>query len=204
MRLSELSSETGVSTASLKYYLRESLLAPGDPVTKTQSEYGATHVERVRLIRALVDSGGLSLGQVRRVLDALDSPTVPRHDLLGTAQEALTESTGFDEDPEWTTRAAGFIAGRGWRIQDGDVLVPQLGAQLKALVESCDVGGAETLERWADAAEQVAAADLDTLTDDDAQALRTAVVGTVLSDKVLQTLRRLAQQNRTAQLYDGA
>ncbi|WP_371820917.1 MerR family transcriptional regulator [Tsukamurella sp. PLM1] len=52
MKLSELSTETGVSTASLKYYLRESLLAPGDPVTRTQSEYGPAHVERVRLIRA--------------------------------------------------------------------------------------------------------------------------------------------------------
>lgn len=202
MRLSELSAETGVSTASLKYYLRESLLAPGEPVTKTQSEYGPAHAERVRLIRALVESGGLSLAQVRRVLDALDSPTVPRHDLLGVAQEALTESTAFEADPEWTTLAAGFIADRGWRIHDGDVLIPQLGAQLKTLVATCDVGGMQTLNRWADAAETIAAADLETLTDDDAQALRTAVVGTVLSDKVLQTLRRLAQQDCTSRLLD--
>ena len=36
MKLSELSTETGVSTASLKYYLRESLLAPGEPVRAVQ------------------------------------------------------------------------------------------------------------------------------------------------------------------------
>ncbi|KXP09132.1 hypothetical protein AXK57_15180 [Tsukamurella pulmonis] len=204
MKLSELSTETGVSTASLKYYLRESLLAPGEPVTRTQSEYGPDHVERVRLIRALVESGGLSLAQVRRVIDALDSPTVPRHELLGVAQEALMDAERFDEDAEWTAVATTFVERRGWRIQDGDVLIPQLGAQLKALAETCDVGGRETLDRWADAAEIVAASDLDTLTDDDAQALRTAIVGTVLSDKVLQTLRRLAQQNRTGRLYEAA
>ena len=205
MKLSELATETGVSTASLKYYLRESLLAPGEPVTRTQSDYGPAHVERVRLIRALVESGGLTLAQVRRVIDALDSPTVPRHDLLGVAQQALTESTRFEDDPDWTALARHFVAERGWRIQDGDVLIPQLGAQLKALVGSCSVGGGETLEGWADAAEAIAAVDLGAIADsDDGQALRTAVVGTVLSDKVLQTLRRLAQQDRTARLVDDA
>lgn len=201
MKLSELASETGISTASLKYYLRESLLAAGVPVTKTQSEYGPAHVDRVKLIRALVESGGLPLAQVRRVIDALDSPTVPRHDLLGVAQEALAESTRFEDDPDWTTVATSFVTDRGWLIQDGDVLLPQLGAQLKALVGSCDVGGTDTLTRWADAAETIAAADLDTLTGDDSQALRTAIVGTVLSDKVLQTLRRLAQQDLSARRY---
>ncbi|TWS21826.1 MerR family transcriptional regulator [Tsukamurella sputi] len=201
MRLSELSAETGVSTASLKYYLRESLLRPGETITRTQAEYGPAHVDRVRLIRALVESGGLSLARVRSVLDALDSPTVPRTELLGVAQEALTEGTDFDEDPDWTAAAAAFIEHRGWRIQDGDVLLPQLGAQLKALTETCDVGTTATLDGWADAAERIAATDLETLTGDDAQALRTAIVGTVLSDRVLQTLRRLAQQNRTAMLF---
>lgn len=37
MRLSELSTTTGVSVASLKYYLREGLLPPGDVVSRTES-----------------------------------------------------------------------------------------------------------------------------------------------------------------------
>ncbi|NKY17752.1 MerR family transcriptional regulator [Tsukamurella spumae] len=204
MRLSELSAETGVSTASLKFYLRESLLEPGEPRTRTQADYGPAHVERVRLIRALVESGGLSLAQVRRVIEALDSPTVPRHELLGVAQDALTDGTAYDEDPDWTAAAVAFVEHRDWRIRDGDVLLPQLGSQLKALADTCGVGGASTLDRWADAAEAIAAGDLETLTDDDEQALRTAIVGTVLSDRVLQTLRRLAQQNLTATLLERA
>lgn len=204
MKLSELSSETGVSTASLKYYLRESLLAPGEPITKTQADYGSAHVERVRLIRALVDTGGLSLAQVRRVIDALDRPSVPRQELLGVAQEALVDTTRYEADEDWTALARAFVERRGWRVDDDQVLLPQLGSQLKALVDTCDVGGQETLDKWADAAETVAEADLDTLAADNAQAMRTAIVGTVLSDRVLQTLRRLAQQNRTAQLYPVA
>ncbi|WP_019203701.1 MerR family transcriptional regulator [Tsukamurella sp. 1534] len=204
MRLSELSAETGVSKASLKYYLRESLLAPGTAISKTQAQYGPDHVERVRLIRALVESGGLSLAQVRRVLDALDNPSVARHDLYGVAQEALAETTDVEADAEWTALAASYVADRGWRVQAGDALIPQLGAQLKAVADTCRVSGLETLDRWADAVERIAEADVDTLTGDAADDLRTVVVGTVLSDRVLATLRRLAQQDRSARVFGDA
>ncbi|BDH56639.1 hypothetical protein [Tsukamurella sp. PLM1] len=77
-----------------------------------------------------------------------------------------------------------------------------LGAQLKALTDSCpDVAAEGTLDRWADAVEAIAEADLDTLPDDDAAALKIVAVGNVLSDQVLITLRRLAQESRSAQLY---
>ncbi|ADG78016.1 Transcriptional regulator, MerR family OS=Tsukamurella paurometabola (strain ATCC 8368 / DSM/ CCUG 35730 / CIP 100753 / JCM 10117 / KCTC 9821 / NBRC 16120/ NCIMB 702349 / NCTC 13040) OX=521096 GN=Tpau_1388 PE=4 SV=1 [Tsukamurella paurometabola] len=204
MKLSELSTETGVSTASLKYYLRESLLAPGDPITRTQSDYGPMHVERVRLIRALADSGGLSLAQIRRVLNALDSPAVARHDMFGVAQEVLVEASPVVDDAEWSALAEGFVRERGWRIQEHDPLIPVLGSQLRALLASCPVSDTDTLDRWADASEMIASADLDVLSDDDAEALKTVIVGTVLSDKVLQTLRRLAQQDRSARLHDDA
>ncbi|GAB3135955.1 MerR family transcriptional regulator [Tsukamurella serpentis] len=204
-----MSEQTSVSTASLKYYLREQLLAPGEPVTRTQSEYSEHHVERVRLIRSLVEYGGLSLAQVRRVIEALDSPTVPRHDLLGTAQRTLIGDAAAraeaDADPDWTALAAEFIAERHWRVEADDPLVTILGGQLKALVlASPDTGDRSTLDRWADAAELVADADLDTITDDDSASLRTAIVGLVLSDRVLGTLRKLAQQDRSARRFTGA
>lgn len=44
MRLSELSERSGVSTATIKYYLREQLLPPGRRVSATQAEYTDSHV----------------------------------------------------------------------------------------------------------------------------------------------------------------
>ncbi len=203
MRLSELATETGVSAASLKYYLRESLLTPGEPVTRTQSEYGPAHVERVRLIRALVEVGGLTLAQVKQVIDALDSPTVPRLDLFGKAVDGFAANTTVTPDDDWTALAREFVGGRGWRIAPDDPLLPVLGSQLKALAGACPSTVAEqTLARWADAAERIAEADVATLPEDDAEALKIVVVGNVLSDRVLTTLRRLAQENRSAELYN--
>ena len=43
MRLAELSERSGVSTATIKYYLREGLLQPGRRVTATQAEYDEEH-----------------------------------------------------------------------------------------------------------------------------------------------------------------
>ncbi len=202
MRLSELSAETGVSTASLKFYLREGLLTPGEPLSRTQADYGTTHVDRVRLIRALVDSGGLSLGQVRQIIEALDCPSTPRSELFGVAQKLHTATEPVIEDPDWTTVAQTFVAERDWRVKPDDPLLQRLGTQLKALVESCgDFGDVSTLNAWADAAETIARADVGLLPDDDAQALKIVVVGTVLSDGVLQTLRRLAQQDCSARRF---
>lgn len=44
MRLSELSKQSGVTTATIKYYLREGLLPPGERVTATQAEYDESHL----------------------------------------------------------------------------------------------------------------------------------------------------------------
>ena len=44
MQISGLSARTGVSIASLKYYLREGLLMPGAPTSATRAEYDEGHV----------------------------------------------------------------------------------------------------------------------------------------------------------------
>jgi hypothetical protein len=57
MRLSELSERSGVSIATIKYYLREGLLAPGRRVSATTADYDESHLRRLRLVRALIQSG---------------------------------------------------------------------------------------------------------------------------------------------------
>ena len=85
MRISELGEVTGVPVHTLKYYLREGLLMPGLATSRTRAEYGDEHVERVRLVRALVDQGGVALAGVRAILEALAAPPPSRHDLYGVA-----------------------------------------------------------------------------------------------------------------------
>ncbi|MDO5618601.1 MerR family transcriptional regulator [Kocuria sp.] len=90
MKISALSAQTGVSVATLKFYLRKGLLQPGRPLSRTQADYDHTHVERLRLIRALTEIAGLSLEDVGRVLATLEDPDIERLGLLGTAQRALS------------------------------------------------------------------------------------------------------------------
>ena len=53
MRISELSSITGVPVATIKYYQREGLLPDGDKRTPRLTEYDDRHVRRLGLLRIL-------------------------------------------------------------------------------------------------------------------------------------------------------
>ncbi|MFD7659160.1 MerR family transcriptional regulator, partial [Actinosynnema sp. NPDC059797] len=77
MRIGELSRRSGVSVPTIKFYLREGLLAPGSGTARNQASYGEAHERRLRLVRALVEVGGLSLTAVREVLAASDGDLVP-------------------------------------------------------------------------------------------------------------------------------
>src|SRR5439155_716721 len=64
MKMSELSRASGVPIATIKFYLREKLLPAGRATAATQAQYDEKHLARLRLIRALVDVGGLPLAAV--------------------------------------------------------------------------------------------------------------------------------------------
>src|ERR1700710_1263265 len=98
MRVSELSAVSGVSLATIKYYLREGLLHPGRTLSANQADYDDDHVRRLRLVRALIDVGGLSIAQVLRTLAAVDDPTIALHDAFGIAQDALSSARSTTAD----------------------------------------------------------------------------------------------------------
>jgi DNA-binding transcriptional MerR regulator len=89
MRISELSSKTGVSIATIKFYLRENLLHDGVRTAATQAQYDESHVARLRLIGALLGPGGLSIAAAHRVIQAIDEPPESLHELLGIAAGAV-------------------------------------------------------------------------------------------------------------------
>ncbi|MEL7974304.1 MerR family transcriptional regulator [Isoptericola sp. F-RaC21] len=209
MRISGLAERTGVPVATLKYYLREGLLHAGTATARTQAVYDTTHVERVRLVRALTDSAGLNLGAVREVLAVLDDPPRTRHELLGAAQKVMlareegrrppqADAEGEPPAPDlWVARVAGLATDRGWCDAD-DPLVPRLAGQLRA-AEAAGITLTDAhLAALADAAAVVAAADVASVPAERAGAVRQVVAGTLLTDPVLLTLRRMAQQGASA------
>src|SRR5512142_93686 len=130
MRISELARETGLSVPTVKYYLREGLLPPGRPTAATQAEYGAGHVARLRLVRALVDVGGLSLAAVRSVLAALDAGPSQLGSAVATAHESLAPAPRDGDAPP--TLALAAITRLGWSIEPSSAALRQLDAALHA------------------------------------------------------------------------
>jgi DNA-binding transcriptional MerR regulator len=195
MRISELSERTGVPIATIKYYLREGLLMAGESTGATRAEYDGQHVERVRLVRALVEVGGLSLAATAAVLAAVNDPAERPIDVIGRAHAALP-SPAPDADQ---TRVDALLARLGWDVCDTNPGRTALAAALEAV----DSAGIEVpddeLDRYAFACEDVARVDLDAVLRqrDRSAVLRTVVVGTVLVDAVLSALRRLAQEHVT-------
>src|SRR5690349_21241439 len=68
-RIGELSRRSGVAVGTIKYYLREGLVPVGQPTAKTQALYGGIHLRRLRLVRVLAEVGGLSIAQIRQVVE---------------------------------------------------------------------------------------------------------------------------------------
>ena len=200
MKISELAAATQVSVPTLKYYLREGLLAPGTSLSRTQASYDESHVQRVTLVRALLESGGLSIAATKRVLATIDSPDSERLDVLANAQRALMGVDAMDHSPTPPTpptrsRAREWVRARGWRVEEDDPIVGQLESRWAA-AEVAGLGlDEELMNRYADAAEQIAEVDVSTVPPQPAAAVRQVVLGTVLIDPVLASLRRLAQQH---------
>ncbi|ALE85550.1 MerR family transcriptional regulator [Pseudonocardia sp. HH130629-09] len=208
MRVSDLSRSSGVPVATIKYYLREGLLPRGETTSPNQARYDDTHLRRLRLIRALVEVGGLPIANVREVLSAVDDPAVSLHAMLGRTVYAITGDVGasgsLDEAEADLEQAMTHV---DWQVEHG---APALAGARSVLARMRELGlapGDTTLRAWAEAADRAAEGDMAAIgrTTGREEAAETALIGTVLGDALLAALRRIAQESRSAQLYrDGS
>lgn len=207
MRISELSRAAGVPLPTVKYYLREGLLAPGSPTAPNQAEYGDAHLHRLRLIRALREIGGLRVAEVREVLDAVDDERVPVHRMLGVAHRALGPSDPDGPVAADVARARAdverWLDARGWSVSADAPARRSLADALVALRRLGHPGGLESFEPYADAAERIAAAEVGSVDGHGgrAEAVEQVVVGTVVFEAVLTALRRLAQEHLSRERF---
>ncbi|GAA3643717.1 MerR family transcriptional regulator [Microbacterium awajiense] len=200
MRISELSDRSGVSVASIKYYLREGLLPEGARSSATQADYDERHERRLGVIRALLDSG-VSIADARAVLAALDDPPASPHDLLGAAHAAVLPHVEGELD---LAAAEALLARMGWTegACDADVV-----AGVARALQNLDRAGFtvpdETMDVYLDAVERMATAELAGVPlGSPEDAVRYVVLGSVLVEPLLLSLRRVAEQIASGRRFD--
>ncbi|WP_445282580.1 MerR family transcriptional regulator [Streptomyces sp. DSM 118148] len=201
MRLAQLSETSGVSTATIKYYLREGLLEPGDRVTATQMDYGAGHVQRLRLIRALLEVGGLSIAAVRNVLAVTEGADVRLKDLEQAAQEPLSTRASLQRTEVASDAAVSEILALaerwGWAVSPDSPAIATAAEALETLRRLGQTGVANQIDEYARSAEIAAATDVKAAhCDGGFKGTEALIVGNVLGDLLLASLRRIAQIHR--------
>ncbi len=205
MRISELSRRTLVPVGTVKFYLREGLLPAGTRTSATQAEYDEAHVDRLRLVRVLLGTAGLSVAAALEVVAALDSPPGPIHDLLGVAHRASGSRAGTAANEADRHRAVALVRGRGWQVHDQTPALDQLAEALAAMAEIGLVDPEAVLDSYARAAEQLAEVDVAGVpTGDPVAAVRHVITGTILLEPVLLALRRLAQEDVSARRFGSS
>jgi DNA-binding transcriptional MerR regulator len=207
MRVGELSRRSGVSVASIKYYLREGLLPPGERTSPNQAAYGDAHLRRLRMIRALIDVGGLSVVATRGVLAAVDDPELPLHEALGRASGTTTAAPdpAEEQDEAWAAAErtlAEHVHERGWQVSDENPAWHTAVGVLATYARLGDPDLAAQLGLYMRVMEEVAEREVAAVVDrgDRARTVEGVVVGTVLGDALLGAVRRLAQQHCSLKL----
>ncbi|WJD96977.1 MerR family transcriptional regulator [Streptomyces antimycoticus] len=211
MRLAELSERSGVPTATIKYYLRERLLPPGERITATTSEYGEEHLRRLRLVRSLIQVGRMPVATAREVLEAAEDESLSQNTRMGAAVWALPHGPEPDGDDPHATRAREQVDtvlrrmdwSYGQELGDTSPAYRMLVAAIASLDRLGYPHDTEHLLVHARLAGELAVADLDLVEtyDTPPERIEAVVALTVLYEPVLLSLRRLAQTEESGRRF---
>lgn len=195
MRLAELSARSGLTTATIKYYLRAGLLPRGTTQSSTWASYDEDHLRRLRLVRALTDVAGLSLEEVRGVVDAV-ADSESDHQVRGAAQWPLSPDLARDPSTTSVERVDRLLARHGWQVHTASPHRRTLASALDTLDELEFAATDEVLDAYADALESIAEIEVARVAAEaePVVAAERLVVGTLLYEPVLLTLRRMAHE----------
>lgn len=195
MRLAELARRSGLPVATIKYYVRLGVLPPGVAESSTWASYDESHVRRLRLVRALTDVAGMSLDDVRRVLEAVDDAETP-HQARGAAQWPLSPAPPRAPSPASRRRVDELLSRHGWSVADDSPHRQMLASALDTLADLEFAATDELLDAYADACRTIAQVEVARVAEE-AERLAAAerlVIGTLLYEPVLLTLRRMAHE----------
>ncbi|TDD18632.1 MerR family transcriptional regulator [Nonomuraea diastatica] len=201
MRISELSARSGVAIPTIKYYLREGMLHQGVQTSATRAEYGESHLRRLRLIRALLDVGRLSVSSIKKVVAAVDDESLPIHEMLGIAHYALSPGAQPEPGEDWQqarSEVDRLVEDLGWDITPD---APTRDELAQTLVRMRQLGMEVDLAPYVETAGRlVSEVEMDKIPFDGPRdaAVEALVLGTVLYGRVFDALRRMAHESESA------
>ncbi|MDO4243754.1 MAG: MerR family transcriptional regulator [Actinomyces sp.] len=208
MKMAQLSARSGVGAPTIRYYIREGLVPAGELTSPNQAVYDETHLQALRLVRALIDVGGLSVPGARSVLEHLRAQDpageVPAggEEVVSAVQYALTptDHSGAPAPDEALVRVETLIAGRWWTVSANNPARATLARTLVALEELGAHEVVDLLDQYAAAAEELAEQEAEILrrVKGAENAVVSLVALNVLGDRMLSALRRLAQEDAMA------
>ena len=158
LKMSELAEASGVSTGTIKHYLREGLLPEPVRTSRNMAYYPPDFVERIRLIKRLQEERFMPLKLIKGVLDDAERPRIPRTEVqqrfelppnvLDRLEEigVLTpEAGGYDADDVAVIeaivrfRAGGYEEALGFTVYDTlryrEALEPLVEEEVRTLLE---------------------------------------------------------------------
>jgi DNA-binding transcriptional MerR regulator len=199
MLVSELAERADVPVATVKYYLREGLLPPGDVTGPRRAEYDEAHVRRLRLLRALREVGSAPVAALQVIVDAVEDDSRPMHDVLCQISDELSPPLPVD-GPEQAAapQVNAVIAGVGWTGVRKDAAARLRLAELVQLVSdellTVDAG---ILAYYAQLADELCRTELALIdrTKDRQGTLEDMLVGEAVFGEVLTLLRRLGHEH---------
>ena len=195
MRLAELSRRSGLPTGTIKYYLRAGVLPPGAAESSTWASYDESHLRRLRLVRALTDVAGMTVEEVRRVVDAVDS-SGSAHQARGAVQWPLSPEPTREPSSASLARVEELLSRQGWRVAGDSPHRRILAAALDMLAELDFAATDEVLDTYAEALVPVAEVEVSTVAAETEPliAAERLVIGTLLYEPVILVLRRMAHE----------
>jgi DNA-binding transcriptional MerR regulator len=201
MLVSELADRADVPLATVKYYLREGLLPPGEAVGPRRAEYDETHLRRLRVLRALREVGGAPVSALQVIVDAVEDAERPTHEVLCDISDALSPPLPDEEhhpDPELDHYVDASIEAMGWSGVRPDA------AARRRLAEVVQLGGSELLTvspeilgYYAHLADELCRTEIEFLdtTKDRQGTLEDMVVGEAVFGEILALFRRLGHEH---------
>lgn len=201
--MAELARRSGLSVATIKFYLREGLLQPGRHTSVNQAVYDASHLERLRLVRALVEVAGLPLAKIREVVRAVGAESSVL-DAMAVTQDALVGDIDADVSDDVSAEALDrVIQGRGWRCHPGSPAYRAAVRAVAVLRAEELTSLVDRLEGYAAAADAVGRLDVEAVVDAESleATIREVVLGSVLRRPLFDAFVLLAQQHYANELH---
>ncbi len=199
---------SGVAPTTFKYYIREGLVPEGERVGSNQTEYNESHVRRVRLVRALIETGGLSIAASRDVLSVMDANLGSPAYFLEAAQHALDRDAAHSRTPasEDARQKIIDLFGPDAKISSHNIGIELAARALDGFSTIAFEPSPEYLSTYlasANANARVDLAALMTKTTPESIA-ELMVVGTVMGDVLSAGLRRLWHEAETSTVFPTA